>query len=287
MDSASRLTRLLVNLAVEPGKAVQQPGERRQARLISTILLVLIVLILPLIFAFKIEAFPSPQFLIFVEIAYLILYGISRSRRYHWAAGALIFLQAIAPVLLTLFGGPLVSGEMAIILISNCVALQVCIMFFSIQVLFGLGIFNLLVNILIITFQGMTIASQIAPVILNLSISSLVIVAGFYRNQVEKDRLAGLSKTNQDLELMRARLEERVADRTQELQKAYDTIQVEHEELLKSERLATLGRLTAGIAHEINTPLAASRAALVEIGQLANEYLDFDRGSAGKSTGSP
>jgi signal transduction histidine kinase len=78
--------------------------------------------------------------------------------------------------------------------------------------------------------------------------------------------------SNQKLLNLQASLELRVEERTHELQQANEIIQAEHEELLRTEKMASLGRLTGGIAHEINTPLAASRAALVEIRQLTNEY---------------
>lgn len=42
--------------------------------------------------------------------------------------------------------------------------------------------------------------------------------------------------------------------------------------LIISEKMASLGRLTAGIAHEMNTPLATVRASLSEIMNLINEY---------------
>lgn len=44
------------------------------------------------------------------------------------------------------------------------------------------------------------------------------------------------------------------------------------EQLVISEKMAALGRLTAGLAHEINTPLAAVRTALMHLAELVAEY---------------
>ena len=60
--------------------------------------------------------------------------------------------------------------------------------------------------------------------------------------------------------------------RTRELEQAYVALQDNQKKLLMSEKLATLGWLTAGIAHEMNTPLAAVRMAIIELGKLTQEY---------------
>ncbi len=56
------------------------------------------------------------------------------------------------------------------------------------------------------------------------------------------------------------------------LETAYHDLQVNQEKLLIAEKMASLGRLTAGIAHEMNTPIAAVRAANAEIKKLIHEY---------------
>jgi signal transduction histidine kinase len=72
--------------------------------------------------------------------------------------------------------------------------------------------------------------------------------------------------------IQNARLHNAEKQRAQELEQAYRTLQANQAQLLISEKMASLGRLTAGIAHEMNTPLAAVRAALVEMEKLVNEY---------------
>ncbi|MBN2444358.1 MAG: substrate-binding domain-containing protein [Spirochaetales bacterium] len=59
---------------------------------------------------------------------------------------------------------------------------------------------------------------------------------------------------------------------SKKLEKAYVTLQNNQKTLLSIEKMASLGRMTAGIAHEMNTPLAAARASLMELESLITEY---------------
>lgn len=57
-----------------------------------------------------------------------------------------------------------------------------------------------------------------------------------------------------------------------ELEFAYSTLKENQQKLLVSEKMASLGRLTAGIAHEMNTPLATLLCSLKELDELIYEY---------------
>ncbi|HEY9741305.1 MAG TPA: AAA family ATPase [Coleofasciculaceae cyanobacterium] len=69
-------------------------------------------------------------------------------------------------------------------------------------------------------------------------------------------------------------LEIQVAERTQELKSALDHLKATQEELIQSAKMAALGQLIAGIAHEVNTPLGAIRAAAGNISQSLDQTLE-------------
>jgi signal transduction histidine kinase len=70
-----------------------------------------------------------------------------------------------------------------------------------------------------------------------------------------------LQTSFKNLEDVNQTLEIRVADRTKELSETLTHLQTTQLELVQSEKMAALGQLVAGIAHEINTPIGAIRAA--------------------------
>lgn len=85
--------------------------------------------------------------------------------------------------------------------------------------------------------------------------------------------LIAYSRHREALErLRRSELEDRVKARTADLERAYTSLEASHQAMLRVEKLAAIGRLTAGFAHEMNSPLAAVAAALVELDELAEEY---------------
>jgi signal transduction histidine kinase len=66
---------------------------------------------------------------------------------------------------------------------------------------------------------------------------------------------AELQKARDELATVNGRLEERVRDRTEELARKNEEISATYQQLWHSAKLATLGELTASVAHELNNPL--------------------------------
>ena len=69
------------------------------------------------------------------------------------------------------------------------------------------------------------------------------------------DLFAAVRERNRALEDANIHLEARVAERTRSLEKALDDLTRMQDEIVQSEKLASLGRIVAAVAHELNTPI--------------------------------
>lgn len=72
---------------------------------------------------------------------------------------------------------------------------------------------------------------------------------------------------------MNLELEDKVAERTRHLEKALHDLETAQAHLVHSEKMAALGQLIAGIAHELNTPLGAIQASNENISQLLRRVM--------------
>ncbi len=67
-------------------------------------------------------------------------------------------------------------------------------------------------------------------------------------------------------------LEKQVAERTQDLQQAIDELKASQVQLVRSEKMATLGQMVAGVAHEVNTPLGYVRSNIELVGDNLTRF---------------
>jgi signal transduction histidine kinase len=79
-------------------------------------------------------------------------------------------------------------------------------------------------------------------------------------------------------EITNTRLEAAVQERTRDLRDSLEELRSARDRLQASDRLATLGMLSAGVAHDIRNPLAAIHAALEEAPALLDELEETGRG---------
>lgn len=152
-----------------------------------------------------------------------------------------------------------------------------------------LNIDNLGSNVFVLKDRGRhelhVLANKLNEMIANLRSAVSEKIVLFAELEEEKDKIHRLN----------ASLEQRVAERTadlikdrqalamsnqqleqanQDLAQALKTLNIAHDELARSERLAALGALVAGIAHELNTPIGNSLTVASSLAESTREFAE-------------
>ena len=104
------------------------------------------------------------------------------------------------------------------------------------------------------------------------------------KNEIEKLKNAenALLDLNSDLEMKVKESTAKLADSNSQLQDSLQELTLAKDQLVQSEKMASLGQLVAGVAHEVNTPLGIC---VTSISALKENMLDLDKAlKSGKLT---
>lgn len=112
------------------------------------------------------------------------------------------------------------------------------------------------------TFNAISIGSALEVTMLSFALADRINILTAEKKRSQNRALQVLKENDRIVREQNALLEEKVKERTKELEKsnqdlnvAYKSLQTTQSQLVEAEKMAGLGQMTAGIAHELNNPI--------------------------------
>ena len=138
-----------------------------------------------------------------------------------------------------------------------------------------------------LTIHAMPVGSAIEGVLLSFGLADRI---NILRREKERSQAEALSMAQENERIIREQnvmLESKVQERTKELRESHDHLKRTQSQLVNAEKMASLGQLTAGIAHEINNPvnfitsnIPPLRRDLADVLEVLNGYRSLDAAEA-------
>jgi signal transduction histidine kinase len=126
--------------------------------------------------------------------------------------------------------------------------------FFLLVILFILALNNVVPSNFFTT-HGIFIGHMAEVVLLSFALAARINVLKTENEKKQKEIIIQLEENQQLQTKVNRELEQKVEERTAELKYSLENLKSTQSQLIQSEKMASLGELTAGIAHEIQNPL--------------------------------